>query len=148
MWSSIGVCNLPAATLQKTEWLFIASLMWVRICKVFLNLVKNYSEGLMLWKSCVSYELISTTVVSHIGFGPGLFVTVWAQLKSWDCWTEASPMYLRHRKKRPSSNHPVSPLHDLCWARLMHVELTHLDHTWVVVNLLLPFASSAFILEI
>jgi len=26
----------------------------------------------------------------------------------------------------------------------MHVELTHLDHTWVVVNLLLPFASSAF----
>jgi len=25
--------------------------------------------------------------------------------KSWDCWTEASPMYLQHRKKRPSSKH-------------------------------------------
>jgi len=57
---------------------------------------------------------LGSYVMSHIGFGPGRFVTAWPQLKSWDCWIEASPMYLRHRKKRPSSKHPVSPLHDLC----------------------------------
>jgi len=92
--------------------------------------------------------LLLFILMSHIGFGPGRFVTAWPQLRSHGIVGQRPlPCIYSTERKDQVVNTCVSTARPLL-SRLMHLEPTHLDHIWVVVNLLLPFASSAFILEI
>jgi len=75
----------------------------------------SWIDSYLSWKYWLrpNFELVG----SRIGFGPGRLFTVWLKvarwlwavwpqiftpkmtaIKSWDCWTKASPMNLRHRK--------------------------------------------------